>query len=54
MLAEFAAKRGDLESAAAHLKAFLAEAPNAKNADLMKRQLSQIESALTARASSAH
>jgi tetratricopeptide (TPR) repeat protein len=43
MLAEFAAKRGDLDEAATHIKNFLAEAPNAKNADLLRRQLAQID-----------
>ncbi len=47
MLAEFAAHRGDLEAAASHLKAYLAEAPNSKDADLMKRQLARVEAALT-------
>jgi tetratricopeptide (TPR) repeat protein len=54
MLAEFAASRGDLASAASHLKAFLAEAPNAKNADLVKSQLARVETVLSERASAAH
>ncbi len=43
MLAEFTAKRGQLDEAEAHIKAYLAEAPNARNAEMMKRELAQIE-----------
>lgn len=45
MMAEFAANRGDLDDAAAHLRAFLAEAPNAQNADLVKSELLRVEQA---------
>jgi tetratricopeptide (TPR) repeat protein len=45
MLAEFAEKRGDLKEAAAHLQAFLSEAPNSPNADVVKQQLSNLEEA---------
>ena len=52
MLAEFAANRGDLEEAAARLKAYLSEAPNSKNAELMKGQLARVEAALSTQAKS--
>ena len=45
MLAEFAENRRDWAEAAAHLRAFLAEAPNAPTADLIKKQLARMEAA---------
>ncbi len=43
MLAEMAESRGDLSEAALHLRTFLAEAPNAPNAGVVKQSLKRVE-----------
>jgi tetratricopeptide (TPR) repeat protein len=50
MLADFAGSRGDLADAAAHLRAYLQEAPTAKGAEPAKQQLARIEQAQAAQA----
>ena len=50
MLAEIAQNRGDLSDAAEHLRAFLAEAPDAPNAASVKQQLSRLEAVGTRQA----
>ncbi len=48
LLAQLAMDSRNYTDAATHLRAYLALAPNAKNADALKRQLSQIEEATAA------
>jgi predicted Zn-dependent protease len=45
MLAQLSLDKGNYVEAAQHLKAYLALAPNAKNADQIKQALSKIEEA---------
>lgn len=45
MLAQIYLQKGDTAEAAAHLKAYLALAPNAKNADALKMELLKLEQA---------
>jgi tetratricopeptide (TPR) repeat protein len=53
MLVEFAVGRGDLDDAAAHLRKYLAIAPNSKNADALKRELASIDEARATQARNA-
>lgn len=53
LLAEFASNRGDLDDTAAHLKAYLAAAPNSKSADTVKSDLARIEEARATQAKNA-
>ncbi len=53
MLAEFAGSRGDLNDAAAHLRAYLQQAPSGKGAEQAKQQLAKIEQAQAAQAKNA-
>lgn len=46
LLASIAADKGDYSAAATHLRTYLSLAPNAKNADVLRGQLSKLESAL--------
>jgi Tfp pilus assembly protein PilF len=48
LLAQLSMESRNYAEAATHLRAYLALAPNAKNADLLKRQLSQIDEASAA------
>jgi tetratricopeptide (TPR) repeat protein len=48
LLAQLSMDSRNYADAATHLRAYLALAPNAKNADALKRQLSQIDEASTA------
>jgi regulator of sirC expression with transglutaminase-like and TPR domain len=45
MLAQIYLEKANYDEAAAHLKAYLALAPNAKNADALKAALAKIEQA---------
>ena len=45
LMAQVLAEKGDLTGAATHLKTYLAIAPNASNADLVKQELVKIEGA---------
>jgi regulator of sirC expression with transglutaminase-like and TPR domain len=45
MLAQIYLEKADYDAAATHLKAYLALAPNAKNADALKAALLKLEQA---------